>query len=146
VKVYPIGYSTPGAKERIDELLEGSKTLLIDTRITPWSWDNYWKGEALKSRYNEKYRYAGKFLGNLGYKSGYIKIADIDTGLKGLMTYLYEGYDLILLCQCRKFNTCHASTIIDELLDRYIVEVVHFGEQIEWTQIYSQENRKLRKI
>src|SRR2546423_13622225 len=114
-RVYPVGYSTPGARERIDELLEGPKTLLIDTRITPWSWDEQWRGEALKSRYNEKYRYAGKYLGNTGKYLGLIRIADIDTGLKGLMMYLYEGYDLILLCQCKRFNTCHMSTIIDDL-------------------------------
>ncbi len=143
MRIYPIGYSTPRARERIDELLEGSETLLIDTRISPWSWDSYWKGEALKARYGEKYRYAGKYLGNLGYKSGYIKIADIETGLRGLMTYLYEGHDLILLCQCRKFNTCHVSSIVDELLGRYIVEVVHFGEQVQWTQTYTQKKGSL---
>jgi hypothetical protein len=134
MKIYPIGYSTPGARERIDELLESPKTLLIDTRITPWSWNDEWKGEALKARYGEKYRYAGKFLGNTAKDLGLIRIADIETGLRGLMTYLYEGYDLILLCQCKKFNNCHVSTIVDDLLDRYIVEVVHFGEQVQWTQ------------
>lgn len=142
MKLYPIGYSTPGARERIDELLQDPKILLIDTRITPWSWDDQWKGETLKARYGKKYRYAGKYLGNLGYKSGYIRIADIETGLMGIMMYLYEGYDLIMLCQCRHFNKCHMSTIIDELMGQLIVEVEHFGEQIEWTQRYSQKGER----
>lgn len=137
-RVYAIGYSTPGARERVDELLQDSKILLIDTRITPWSWDDQWKGDALKDRYGEKYRYAGKYLGNVGYKSDYIKIADIDTGTRGLDYYFGRGYDLILLCQCKKFNKCHVSHIVDHLLGLLIVEVVHFGEQIEWTQIHSQ--------
>ncbi len=139
MRIYPIGYSTPGARERIDELLEQPKTLLIDTRITPWSWNEEWKGEALKARCGAKYRYAGKHLGNAGKDLGIIRIADIETGLRGLMAYLYEGYDLILLCQCRKFNSCHVSTIVDDLLGMYIVEVVHFGEQIEWTQLHSSK-------
>jgi len=133
-RIYPVGYSTPGARERIDELLEGSKTLLIDTRITPWSWNDDWKRQALETRYGEKYRYAGKYLGNTAKDIGLIRIADIDTGIRGLEYYFYRGYDLILLCQCKKFDKCHVSTIVDDLLGRYIVEVVHFGETIEWTQ------------
>lgn len=139
MKIYPIGYSTPGARERVAELLQDPKILLIDTRISPWSWDDQWKGEALKARYGKKYRYAGKYLGNLGYKSGYIRIADIETGIDGIMMYLYEGYELILLCQCKKFDKCHVSSIVDELLCRYIVEVEHFGEDIQWTQLYNKK-------
>jgi hypothetical protein len=142
MRIYPIGYSTPGARERIDELLvEGSRTLLIDTRITPWSWNEQWRGEALKTKYGEKYHYAGKYLGNTGKDLGIIRIADIDTGIRGLEYYFYRGYDLILLCQCRKFNNCHVSHIVDHLLGMLIVEVVHFGETIEWTQTYSQRTR-----
>jgi hypothetical protein len=134
VRIYPIGYSTPGARERIEELLWSPNVVLIDTRITPWSWDPQWRGEALEARYGGRYRYAGKYLGNEGKDLGIIRIADIDTGIRGLVWYFDRGYDCILLCQCRKFNNCHVSSIIDHLLGMFIIEVVHFGEQIEWTQ------------
>src|SRR5436190_15765715 len=114
-RVFPIGYSTPGARERIDELLQ-TKALLIDTRITPWSWDEQWCKEALQGRYGDKYKFAGKYLGNEGKDLGIIRFADIDTGINGLMRYFDEGYDLILLCQCKKYNTCHVSHIVDILL------------------------------
>lgn len=127
-RVYPIGYSTPGAQERIDELLQQTKTLLIDTRLKPWSWDKQWRKEALEDRYGDKYKFAGKYLGNEGKDLGLIRFADIDTGMKGLMWYFGEGYDLILLCQCRKYDTCHVSSIVDEILQLLIVEVVRFEE------------------
>src|SRR5204863_1338754 len=44
------------------------------------------------------------------------------------MRYFDEGYDLILLCQCKKYNTCHVSHIVDILLQSLIVEVVMFEE------------------
>jgi hypothetical protein len=130
MKVYPIGYSTPRARERIDELLQ-TKTLLIDTRITPWSWDEQWRKEALEDRYGDKYKFAGKYLGNLEKDSGLIRIADLDTGILGLMRYFDQGYDLILLCQCKIYDKCHVSHIVDRLLQLLIVEVVKFEQAVQ---------------
>jgi hypothetical protein len=125
-RVYPIGYSVLGARERIDELLQNEKTLLIDTRITPWSWNDEWKGQALKARYGDKYKFEGKYLGNLEKDRGFIKIADMNAGMDELMRYFDKGHELILLCQCKKYDTCHVSHIVDQLLQLLIVEVVRF--------------------
>ncbi len=133
--IYPIGYSAPGAQERIDELVRQENILLIDTRITPWSWNEQWCKEALQGIYGDKYKFAGKYLGNTAKDLGLIRIADLNTGMKGLMRYFDEGYDLILLCQCKKYDTCHVSHIVDELLQLLIVEVIRFEPEMEQERI-----------
>jgi hypothetical protein len=124
--VYPIGYSAQGAAEYIDALLGHSKTILIDTRIKPYSWNERWRKEELERVYGEKYHWAGRYLGNKALGTGNIEIADPEKGIAGLVKYLSEGYNLILLCQCKEFTKCHTSTIVDLLLQKASVEVVMF--------------------
>ena len=119
MKAYPIGYSTAGSQEHIDSLITKSKVLLIDTRKVPYStWSKDWNKDALERKYGERYHWAGEFLGNINYKGGPIKLANPALGIKGLIMYLAEGYDLILLCQCRDYSKCHRSVIVDLLLGR----------------------------
>jgi hypothetical protein len=125
-RVYPIGYSALGAQERIDALLQEPKTLLIDTRIKPWSWNEIWRKEELEQKYGEKYRWAGRYLGNLGKDDGYIEIADPIVGIKGLIKYLSDGYELILLCKCREYKNCHRSEIVRLLTKQCHVDVIHW--------------------
>lgn len=127
--VYPIGYSMPGAQERIDELLQDPKVLLIDTRIKPWSWNEAWRKEALEQRYGQRYRWAGKLLGNPAKDTGRLEVADPEKGIAGLLKYLSEGHDLIILCQCKEFAKCHTSIIVSLLLQKANVEVVKFDAE-----------------
>ena len=113
--VYPLGYSTPGAQERIEELLE-KKTLIIDTRLKPWSHNVFWRKEELENVYGERYKWAGAYLGNENYKGGQIKLVNPEMGIRGLTRYLNEQHDLILLCQCKTFSACHVSTICNLLI------------------------------
>lgn len=117
-KVYPIGYSVPGAQERINELLGNPKALLIDTRIKPTSWNEDWRKEALEQKYGERYKWAGKYLGNSALGTGRIAIAEPQIGIPGLINYLREQQDLILLCQCKAFDTCHMSVICTMLREK----------------------------
>jgi hypothetical protein len=124
-RVYPVGYSAGGSSEYIAGLMAQPAMLLIDSRLKPYSWREEWKQEALQVKYGERYRVAGKFLGNLNYRGGEIKIADLATGLKGLQRYLDEGYDLVILCECCNWSTCHRKVIIEALQEvRPSVEVI----------------------
>lgn len=125
-KVYPFGYSAPGALSSLDALMSDESTLLIDTRFSPRSMRPEWRQEALQSKYNKRYHWAGHFLGNRNFKGGDIVLADPDTGIRGLRTYLREGYNLVLLCACREYETCHRKKIVDLLQQAEpAVEVVH---------------------
>lgn len=127
MKVYHLGYNEGGSEQHLQELMSDPKMLLIDTRLKPYSWRPTWCREdkvlpggqvipGLQSQWCERYRWAGKFLGNENYKFPLapIKIADLDTGLKGLMQYLRKGYSLILMCGC-SHEGCHRFKIMREL-------------------------------
>jgi hypothetical protein len=100
----------------------------MDTRFKPYSWNTDWRQEELNNKYGERYHWCGKYLGNTNHasKGGPIKLANPDTGIKGLMKYLHEGHDLILLCKCQAYTDCHVSIICTMLLENMPeVEVVH---------------------
>src|SRR6266702_2620467 len=123
--VYPIGYSAPGSLPRIDELMQQSQMLLIDTRYSAKSWNPQWQESTLRERYGDRYRVAGRYLGNVNYKGGPIKLANPERGICGLCQYLGEGYDLILLCQCKEYETCHCKVVVQALQEaRSDVQVI----------------------
>jgi uncharacterized protein (DUF488 family) len=126
-RVYPVGYSTFGSEQLIAQLMNDPHTLIIDTRYKPYSWRPEWRSEALRAKWGKRYRVAGSYLGNTAYNthqrigdSPYpveIKIAKLGTGIRGLVQYLTEGHDLILLCQCADYSVCHRKVIIDALIE-----------------------------
>lgn len=125
-RVYHVGYSSGGAEEHVKALMSDPNMLIIDTRLKPWSWRSAWCRDdkvlpggrtlpGLRSQWGKRYRHAGQYLGNLGRNHGTIDIADIETGVRGLMMYLREGHPLILLCQCSVVEDCHRYTIMQAL-------------------------------
>jgi hypothetical protein len=130
-KVFPIGYSHYRSAERVQELMQDDKMLLIDCRITPWSERPEWREESLRKQYGERYRSAGAFLGNAMHEinkkmrqaegiwpapqRAMIRIAQPALGIKGLTMYLDEGKDLILLCGCSQYENCHLHVIVELL-------------------------------
>lgn len=136
MKVYHLGYNEGGSEQHLLELMKDPHMLLIDTRLKPWSWRPTWCHEdkvlpgghvipGLRSQWGKRYRYAGKFLGNENYKfpGASIKIADLETGLRGLRMYLEKGYSLILMCGC-SHDDCHRYKIMREL--KVVMPAVQF--------------------
>lgn len=117
-KVYPIGYTAPGSSSIVEALMSNPSTLLIDTRFSPKSRLPEWTGSALSVKYGVRYREAGNYLGNINYKGGPIRLARPDSGIRGLERYLGEEHDLILLCGCANYETCHRKVIVEMLLQR----------------------------
>jgi hypothetical protein len=129
VKVYPIGYSRLGARERIDELTKQNNVLLMDTRLKPYSWRVDFRQAELKAKYGNTYHWCGKHLGNVNYQGGPIKLADPNTGIQGLIGYIKAGYDLILLCQCVMLDDCHVKEVCRLLVEKMPeVEVMKFEQ------------------
>ena len=126
-KVYPVGYGIDGAAQYIERLMEQPQMLLIDTRFSPKSRWAEWREGVLREKYGPRYRTAGAYLGNVNFQGGPIQIADLEEGLRGLRLYLDEGHDLILLCQCLDYSSCHRKVIVDQLVERTSVEVIQPG-------------------
>lgn len=111
-----IGYNARGATQALDELMSQERVLLIDTRKKPTSIRPEWRQGALRTKYGDRYRWAGQYLGNANFDNGGpISIVDPETGLRGLRMYLAEGYRLILLCACADVTSCHRQTIVQML-------------------------------
>jgi hypothetical protein len=115
-KVYPVGYSLYGSEDYVERLMSDPQMRLIDIRLVPYSWRPDWQADRLQAKYGERYRQGGKYLGNLNYRNKWpIQIADLSTGITGLIQYLNEGHDLILLCQCAAYDDCHRKVIVEQL-------------------------------
>ena len=125
--IYPVGYGMDGAGSYIDQLMAHPQMLLIDTRFSPKSRRPEWREGVLREKYGARYRTAGAYLGNVNFQGGPIQIADLEEGLRGLRLYLSEGHDLILLCQCPIYASCHRKVLVDQLVERTSVEVIQPG-------------------
>src|SRR5437667_4608231 len=83
--LYPFGYASQNARERLASLMQQAGVLLIDTRYTPYSRLWQWRREALEAQYGKRYRWAGKYLGNLNYNNGGpIRLAQPEIGIPAL--------------------------------------------------------------
>jgi|SRR5579859_6358737 len=78
-----------------------ASTLIIDARSKEW------KGRALKTKYGQRCRYGGRFLGNAS-KTGPVRLTNPMTGIATVIQYLGEGHNLILLAD----NDDHQETIV----------------------------------
>lgn len=122
MKIYPIGYARSGFK--VEQMMARDPDLLIvDLRKSPNSSMPDWSGAALKAKYGCRYRWAGRFLGNINYANGGpIQLVSPEIGIKGLIQYLSKSHDLILLCGCAEYDTCHRKVVV-ELLQVQLPEV-----------------------
>ena len=96
LRVYPCGYIRHGAL--IDWLMQNNQdVLLIEARRSPQSKIAAWEGEAIRQRYDKRYRPGGgSYLGNLNYNNGGpIQIAEPVKGIQGLIRYLQDGRSFI---------------------------------------------------
>jgi len=94
--------------------MQEERMLLIDTRYTPYSRLPLFRREALEAQYGKRYRWAGKYLGNLNHRTGGpIKLAQPEIGIPALVRYLTEGYSLVLLCGCASYEQCHRKVIVE---------------------------------
>lgn len=121
MRIYPIGYNTPGSEATIDNLMQDKRTLLIDVRYSPNSPKPQWQQSALRAKYKDGYIHEGR-LGNINYRGGPIQLANPDAGIGRLKDLLDHDHNLILLCACENYLTCHRKVIV-ELLKKEIPEV-----------------------
>ena len=134
-KVYEVGYQLAKSERYVASLMVDPAMLLIDTRLKPSSWRPEWKEDALRKKFGARYRTAGQFLGNLNYQGGPIVLKNPEAGIAGLVRYLNEGHDLVLLCLCDDYAVCHRHVIVERLLAQMpAVEIVHHMAAIRAAQ------------
>lgn len=117
-KVLTLGSNNPDAALKLQQWMSNPRALLIDIRYAPTSRFGQWRIHFLQNLYGERYQWEGELLGNINYDNDDpIVIADPEIGIRRLMHYLAEGFDLILLCGCRDYTICHRKVVVDLLRD-----------------------------
>jgi len=96
--------------------------LALDVRITPYGWDERYRGE----RFLREIELTGAAprarhavgLGNLGHQDkGPMRLAD-PAQLDLLVTRLSEGLRVVVICGCAQGSSCHRALIGREILLR----------------------------
>jgi hypothetical protein len=118
MKIYPCGYSAQSLQ--IAELMQTDPTLLlIDLRASPNSRMPIWKRSFLIDAYGDRYGWFGETLGNVNYKNGGpIRLANPVEGIAYLVDLLQQSHNLLLLCGCAHYETCHRRIVVELLQER----------------------------
>jgi hypothetical protein len=122
-RLTPFGYATAEAEQRLETLMQDEKAVLVDIRYNPVSrWRPLWNRKALKEKWEERYFFYPS-LGNVNYKNGGdIQLNDAGKGIPLLVEGLQKGRNLIILCACKQFESCHRHTVV-ELVRQVLPEV-----------------------
>jgi uncharacterized protein (DUF488 family) len=124
-KLIPFGYLARGSQERLTQLMADQEALLVDIRFKPHSKRPEWRQMALEEYWGDhqrqgtgRYHYLGE-LGNVNYRSGGpIQLSSPHYGLAVLKTLL-NRYNIVLLCACACYDTCHRKVVVDMVREKY---------------------------
>jgi hypothetical protein len=111
-KLYSLGYLTPGSQARLQTLVEAG-CIILDVRKRAGSrYRPEFSGKRLTARYGEAYQRC-KALGNENYQRPEAphRLTDPEFGIRELVAWLIT-HDVVLLCKCTTFETCHSSTVV----------------------------------
>lgn len=111
-----IGYTEPGAQERIDAFLgQSERHILCDIRFRPYSrWRPAFNHGALRERHGEQYALFLD-LGNVNYQDphGDIVLNNPDTGVRDILNLLESGRSVMLMCACKDYERCHRKVVYE---------------------------------
>ncbi len=111
MKVFTCGYY--GRKlEDFKATVKQLNAVVIDIRLVPQSrFFPDWRKGNLEKVFGDAYLHV-RDLGNKGFKEKRIEIADLERG-----TAIVRAIDrnVILLCACKNFQTCHRKPVAEEL-------------------------------
>lgn len=126
-KLLTIGYTEPDAQARIGAFLAKEDACIVDIRWSARSrWRTAFNKRALQERYGDQYVHCPA-LGNLNYQpedqDKGIKIADPTVGVWRVLSLLRSGDDVMLMCACKNYETCHRKTVYELIMAALAQEV-----------------------
>lgn len=124
--IYTYGYADTDPAQ-LDALAADLGAVIIDTRYTLWSRDPRWRGGALIPLFGRtRYAWYGPTLGNRNHQqpSAPIELANPKQAAAPIGRIL-EQRPIILLCQCKQWQTCHRSVAADYLAAQLGAPVEH---------------------
>jgi hypothetical protein len=147
-RLIPYGYSTDpkNAENRLCDIMCDPRTLLVDTRYTPFApgrvWANRYGKSGLQHMYGDRYVFLSdsknergfdlNWLGNINYRKEDqhkgVKLVD-ERGIAKIVSLLrQECKNVVLLCTCQEtYEGCHRRVIISKVVELYPeVEIVQW--------------------
>lgn len=115
--IYTIGYQGRTLEELLASARE-HKAMLIDVRIRPASRNPDFSRARLSARCGLAYRHVPE-LGNVNYKGGPIRLANAAAGVRLLTPLILSGQNLMLLCVCQEWETCHRRQVADAIKAKF---------------------------
>ena len=108
-RLYTLGYSRHRTAEALAQLARTHGfTTVIDVRFRPWPP----QPKAIVEVANLHYLWDRR-LGNTEYKTGGIRIVDIEA-VESILERIREGESVAIICTCADSESCHRRVIADE--------------------------------
>lgn len=117
-QVYTLGYAADGAGGQLEQLMADPMMLLVDVRKEARSrWLHQWTKKQLTLRWGGRYVHVPQ-LGNVNYRDRNlpIELANPGEGIPLVQSYLQNGYSVVLLCACMRYETCHRRVVAELLV------------------------------
>lgn len=112
-RVYTMGYSGKSLDD-IEKTAVRLDAVIFDIRFSPRSRRKGFSRKGLSERLGSRYQHVRGF-GNVNYKTAGAPIVLHDyEAAKAILDTLAQN--VILLCVCGDFDTCHRSTLVNKLL------------------------------
>ncbi len=121
-KLIPFGYTIPDAETRLQEIMSIPDTLLLDIRFRPVSrYRPQWNKKQLIARWGKWYAHNRK-LGNINYRdrSQLIVLVEPEPTITEVAYYLEGGYNVVVMCACKEYDTCHRKLVIELIQQRQV--------------------------
>lgn len=102
--------------------------MLVDIRFNPYSKTFVWTSEGLKNLVGKDNYFHLKALGNKSYGTGKITLVDPPAAYSPLMSIIFSGKSIILMCGCRYPNGCHrtvAAEHVMHMLEKQFSQIIH---------------------
>ena len=122
--LYTLGYSGWTA-EQIEDTMLDLGAVLVDVRLSAQSRKPGFSNRALLRRFSVRYTHMPDF-GNVNYNRprAPVKLRDPEAGLTRLSPVL-QCWPVIIMCTCRRLQTCHRLTVAELAVERLGVAVEH---------------------
>jgi uncharacterized protein (DUF488 family) len=110
--LYTVGYRRHSPSE-LRQVLPGVE-LVVDVRRRAWSGNPAWSTRTRQTIETLGFRYRhDPRLGNLDYRTGGIRVSDIDA-IEDVLTELRAGTSVALMCACSNVTSCHRRSLAAE--------------------------------
>lgn len=137
--IYTAGYQKFKSQAQFVELVTLLDAAVLDVRYSARSKEVEWLGTRLAQALGRRYKHV-RALGNVNYKHGDlapIQIFDIRAGLEVIRQSQAKYENVVLLCACWQYTTCHRA-VIAGLLETAGIESQEIFKPAQMIQSYLQ--------